>query len=746
MLAASLFLHPAVQDGSVSSVTLSVFDASTGSPIEAACVRIGSADSCRYTDSAGRVRLAARRPVQLSVEAPGFDEALLTVDASGTVPERVGLRPSTLRIDERVVVAGRIDEARSGTPRSTSVVTRADIEARGMTTTPDALMDTAGVLVQKTNLGAGSPYIRGLMGNQVLVMIDGIRLNNATYRYGPNQYLGTIDPGAIDRMEVVRGPGSVLYGSDAIGGVISVSTRRPALTQSGSRVGVTTRLLAAAGSPEQSLRSDVEWSGPQLGIRVGVGGHRIEDVRTGSPTERLSPSGYREGATDAAIEWHPSGRHRVSATVQAHAQGDVPRWDQVVQRGFAAYTFDPQARQLGIIRYTVRGTRMLDTFSVALATQHAREERTIRRQGASLETFESDRVHTTGLVADASRQLGAGIVLQGGAEFYHDAVRSARTERNVLTGLATSRRGLYPDGASARSLSAFTRTAWSTPRAQAEAGIRFTDVAVRASDATFRNLDLSPQALVAQGAAAWRLTPGWQIIGSVAQSFRAPNIDDVSTLGRFDSGIEVPSPGLAPERGLTSEVGFRVTRPTFTGSAVAYRTDLQDLIDRVRTTYEGATTLDGQPVFRKANVSRARVTGWETELAWRVTGTVSVAAHLTATHGEALTRNEPMRRIPPTHGGLRVEWRPIARATVGTALRAAGAQRRLSSGDLADHRISRTGTNGWSTVDLFARIQVSAHAGVSAGVRNLLDERYRIHGSGLDAPGRSAWLSLHLTP
>ena len=136
-------------------------------------------------------------------------------------------------LDEVVVTGSRVEESVYESPQAVSTVTREEVLKRNYRTTPEALTYEPGVMVQKTAHGQGSPFIRGLTGKQVLILVDGVRLNNSTFRFGPNQYLATVDPATIERIEVVRGPGSVLYGSDALGGVINIITRKAPEFQAG---------------------------------------------------------------------------------------------------------------------------------------------------------------------------------------------------------------------------------------------------------------------------------------------------------------------------------------------------------------------------------------------------------------------------------------------------------------------------------------------------------------------------------
>lgn len=730
---------------SLDRMELRVVDDASGQPVANAAIELPDAAPTLTSGAHG----AAAAPLPpgdhwtLRVSAEGFTPTVVTITRTTPMPVTVRLQARAVWLSERVVVtAGRTSEPLADVPRAVSVVTSEDLERRLPSTTPDALMESAGVLVQKTNLGAGAPYVRGLVGNQILVLVDGVRLNNATSRFGPNQYLGTIDPDALASIEVVRGPGSVLYGSDAIGGVVHLMTRQPEFSAGGWQRSIDGRASLSAGAVEQGGRLGGALAGPRVAVRGGLSAHHFADLRAGGNRGTLTPTGYAEVAADAGVAVRLAPAHLLTATIQTHQQNDVPRWDQVAQRGFARYAFDPQTRQLVALRYAAQALGWADTASATLSVQRTEERRRIQRGASTIDTTETDRVRTVGLALDASKRVGRQWQLQAGAEFYADQVASARVDLDTRTGVGLNRRGLYPDGASASSAAMFGRGVWRYGRVRAEAGARYSAFSVSASDAAFQHLELQPSAWVGQGGASLRLTGETLLFGSLAQSFRAPNIDDLSTLGRFDSGIEVPSAHLSPERGLTSEAGLRVRRRSATATVVAFRTTLNDLIDRVRATYEGAATFDGQAVFQKSNVGEARITGWETEFEWLPRRDVVVTAHATMTTGQALTRNEPMRRIPPPNGGLSARWTPRAAMWAGVSTRWARRQDRLSSGDLADHRISPTGTPAWLTVDAFGALPLGRSTSLVVGVRNLFDGLYRVHGSGIDAPGRTVWVAL----
>ena len=197
-----------------------------------------------------------------------------------------------------------------------------------------------------------------------------------------------------------------------------------------------------------------------------------------------------------------------------------------------------------------------------------------------------------------------------------------------------------------------------------------------------------------------------------------------------------------PERSLGVEIGLHVRRATASVSAAVYRTSLDDLIDRVSSTLDGSEWYEGQRVYRKSNVGSAYVQGAEVQGAWFLGRGVECFGHLTYTYGQQTTLDQPMRRIPPLNGLAGLRWAPSKGPWIEAGLRFATAQRRLSSGDRDDHRIPPGGTPGWQVVDVRVDVPVSARLHVTAALQNLFNEAYRVHGSGIDGVGRSAWLGM----
>jgi outer membrane receptor protein involved in Fe transport len=236
----------------------------------------------------------------------------------------------------------------------------------------------------------------------------------------------------------------------------------------------------------------------------------------------------------------------------------------------------------------------------------------------------------------------------------------------------------------------------------------------------------------------YHLIENWKLTAAISTGYRTPNVNDLSSFGKFDFGTEVPSPNLEPEKSFNKEIGIkRVTEKNYF-HLTAYHNKLTDLIDRVRSTYEGDSLINGDKVYTKANVGNAVIYGFEFEFYSWIGKSFRLLSQLTYTYGQNKTVNEPLRRIPPVFGKLTGEYHRgnlfVAMDWIG-----AGEQDRLSSGDKADHRINPKGTPGWVILSLRAGYNYR-FLNIETGIENIMDQLYRIHGSGIDGYGRNLWI------
>ncbi len=647
---------------------------------------------------------------------------------------------------EVVITAKRYEIDPINLPEATSVFNQGLFIENNPRSIPEAMIGMTGVWMQKTNHGGGSPFVRGLTGNQTLLLIDGIRLNNSTYRYGPNQYLNTVDPLSIQRIEVVRGSGSVQYGTDALGGAVQLLSKSPAFSTSGVQVGgnLYGKYMTDDGfeeAMELSGRAEVEISGEKVAILGGMSYKDFGDLVVGGDSLQ-SPSSYDEVDGDVKILFKASDSDVVTLAYQHVNQTDVTRYDQVAQRGRRFFFFDPQRRQLGYARWEHQGNnKWLSNIQATVSYQQSIEGRRQSRVGSTIIEHERDEVDTWGATVQIQSQPASYWTIVSGVEWYFDEVGSTAFDLDETNNSRTDVRGLYADGATASNLAIFTLHNVELENWIFTGGLRLNGVTIKAEDEIFGDLDVSPVALVGNVAAMYKIQPEQRIIVSFNTGFRTPNINDMSSFGFFDSGIEVPNDDLDPERSQTIEVGYKARWKNVRTELAVYNTSLSNLIVRRPATFQGSNTFEGEPVFQKTNQDKATIRGFEWELIGEM-GDIELFTGLAYTWGEDDDGN-PLRRIPPFNGRVGARYRHLDGLRAKAEWLFAARQDRLSGGDISDHRIPDGGTDGWNVINITTGYQFKGiYAGL--GLQNLTDELYRLHGSGVDGYGRSLWLTLRV--
>ena len=541
----------------------------------------------------------------------------------------------TAELDEIIVTATRSDRTSYDATGATNVVTPTELARRTPIGAIDALYDEPGVATQRTTNGQGSPIIRGFTGYHTMVLVDGVRLNNSTFRSGPNQYFNTLNVDDVERIEVVRGPHSVLYGSSALGGVIHA--RSPEPTRQAAELSLRPRLFGRFGSASgdaiagfsldggrddvgfrlSMTRKDLGAVQPGKGLDVHVKGRKFfltsdEDegvlpaayrTRTGTVAgsrvydeESISKdvsTAYRESGGSATLTWMPTERSDVRVAYQGVRQEVSARWDKVASgEEFERLEFDPQERHLAYGSYSVETPATgIDRLTATLSFHRQVEGQTRLKVDADSDTDLSrteDTVSTVGASIVGESKPGARHELTYGVDAYADAVASERV-------LPTPRPwGRYPDGSSAFDVSAFVQDHIAAGGAfTLSLGANGTYYRVTSDlsleDPTFGALKKDGLAATGTAALAFEAADGVKLHGAVGTGFRAPTIDDLTGVQVTNQGIQAPSPDIDPERSLNLEVGVKVRRPRFGGSIAAFTTFLTDqMVSREASEVYGA--------------------------------------------------------------------------------------------------------------------------------------------------------------
>lgn len=642
-------------------------------------------------------------------------------------------------INEIVITARRFNSVVMNTPEAVRAIDNKAMGEYQLRTSPEALALTPGVFVQKTNHGGGSPFIRGLTGNQTLLLFDGIRISNSTMRYGPNQYFNTIDPFSAGRIEVLRGSGSVQYGSDAIGGTVQAFSHETGFTEEAEWGGTVLGRISTHGM-EQTFHSNVSFSDRIISARAGVSFRKFGDIVGGDTTGRQTPSGYDESDHDFRASVLLSPKTSLTMLYQNVTQTNIPVYHKVVLENYAINETDPQKRRLAYARLnTSLDAGILKSGIITASYQQTREGRSSRKNSSDILRREYDKVRTFGLSAEAlvsNDDLWSGNI---GIEFYSDLVNSMCTDTDLTTTSSTGKRGLYPDGSTMNSLALFTIHSFDLPRWNISAGARFNSYVINVGDQELGMTKLTPSAIVGNLAFMRKLNSGSSLFLSLNTGFRAPNIDDLGTLGIVDFRYETPNFDLKPESSFQYQAGYKYSKNGLRGEIYLYRNELYNLITRIRV--EGQE-IEGYPLYTKENSERAYIRGFETAWDYSPKSWLNFSGNLTYTYGQNITKDEPVRRIPPLFTRVAAEYRPGNWHACAEWL-AASRQDRLAQGDIDDNRIPDGGTPGWNIFNLNGGYAWKFLA-ADLSFRNIFNKDYRYHGSGINGYGRSLFMTVQV--
>jgi outer membrane receptor protein involved in Fe transport len=559
--------------------------------------------------SAGRYLLVA--------SAPRLGESRQPLTVGDVPPPRIEIVLELSPLEESVTVtaAPALVENVGRVGQPVNIIDAQEIFSRVATVVAQAVEGEEGVQLQQTSPTMAGVFIRGLTGNKVNVFVDGVRYSNGAQRGGVNTFLDLIEPGALDTIEIVRGPSSAQFGSDALGGSIQFLTRPPALGLEGARRwGGSASASFGTGHRFGGGQLFTSYMAPKVGVTGSFSGRKAGLIRAGEGVdshaavtrflgvpsdllmdERLPDTGFHQLGGSVRAQWALSSATRASFNYMRTFQDDGDRYDQLLGGdGNLISELNDLSLDLFSARFEMLGASWFDHASVTYSLNSQREER-VNQGGNGNPTatigHEPERTTVHGLQGVLTRALTSQATLSVGGDVYFEELTSEAFNVNPVTGAVSPRRPRVPDGATFTQGGVFAQSVVDLRPDQVRlvGALRVGGASyeARASDSPIvSGQPLWPDDSLSVADATFRfagvLTPRdpWTILLSISRGFRAPHMTDLGTLGLTGSGFEVAAPDVA---GLGGFVGT-----TADASAVSTGRPVEQLEPETSLQYEAS--------------------------------------------------------------------------------------------------------------------------------------------------------------
>lgn len=622
----------------------------------------------------------------------------------------------------------------------------------------EALHQTPGIYVQKTSPDRGTPIIRGMSTSRNVLVVDGVRLNNAILREGPNEYWNLIDPFLYRNVEVILGPGSVIYGSDAIGGVVLASSNPLPRGQAGQGLqflggDAYFRYGSANNMFQEHIQMKLGYE-ENLAFSFGITRGDFGDLQMGNSTA-LPNSDYETQGLFLRMEYDVDAKSTILAGYDYYDMDDVNRVHDTVSSksyhgtsiGDLGLRLKDMHRHAAYLRWVYRdGEGIIRDADVGLSFTSLVE----KESRFAAVTLNRNRYTT---VIDDTYGLNVRLVsdspigeLTYGIDYYFDEVNSSRENYNSagqLTGIRIQ--GPVADDAEYHQFGAYIQDKIGlTEDLDLILGTRFSWVRMNANQVrgvTSGEIDGDWSALTSSAHLVYRFNENVNGYIGVAQGFRAPNLSDSTRDGEFASGnsTEVPTSDLNAEYFTTYETGLNVTEETYNFGVSLFYTQINDLIERLSTTKDNVDGhLYGMELYGEYWFNKH----------WSIFGNVSWVETYKRDYAGNNINNEKtgdqLSKVPPLNGLAGLRWKPNDKFYAEIYAQMANDQDDLSIDDRNDtERIPPGGTPGYVTYNARFGYKICDNLKLGVTLENLTDEAYRIHGSGQNGAGRSILATLH---
>ncbi|MBU2907131.1 TonB-dependent receptor [Arenibacter algicola] len=706
------------------------------------------------------------------------------------------------QLDEVVMSISKWEQQKKDIPQKISLMNAKTIEFTASQTSADLLQNSGKVFVQKSQLGGGSPMIRGFATNRLLLSVDGVRMNNAIFRGGNIQNVISIDPFTIKSTEVIFGPGSVIYGSDAIGGVMNFYTNNPQFSKTDSlQFSGKSNYRYSSANNENTFHVDFnlgkrEWAflssltynnfgdlkmgshGPSSYLRNNyvVTENGQDELRENENAKKQVPSGYDQINIMQKVLFRPNSNWNINLSAYYSETSDYSRYDRLIRPSkdglglrSAEWFYGPQKWFMGNLQFYKNGKgKFYDGLKITTAYQNFGESRNDRNYGDAIRYRTKENVDAISANVDFENKRIGNLRLYYGGEYIFNKIGSTGNEFNIETMATSPSASRYPDNSTWQTLAGYiSGELKAKPNFTFLSGLRYSHVWIDAIfDQTFYSFpfidaDLSTGALTGSLGFSWFPKADLQVTFNGSTGFRAPNIDDVGKI--FDSepgSVVVPNPDLEPEYAYNLEVGIQKNfNDRWMLKGASFYTYLVDALVRRDFQFNGNSEIvyNGElhNVQAIQNAAKAYVYGFEFGLDAFLTESLSVNANLTLTEGieeEQDGTDTPGRHVAPTFGDFHIVWKNQKLKTdLFANFNGEISYSDMSMSEKTKDYIYAVDADGnpyspsWYTLNFRSQYQFSNAFKFTANLENITDQRYRSYSSGIVAPGINLILGVGYT-
>lgn len=783
--------------------TITVRDQSSREPLENVVLRDKNNVQVK-TNIKGQADLAALlKGDSVFVYQFGYaTKKILLMDASDL---SIDLSAKSVNLDEVVFSANRKAESKIDVPYQMEIIKQKDIEFTNPATTGDLLQNTGQVFVQRSQAGGGSPSMRGFEANKVLLVIDGVRMNNAIYRGGHLQDVMTIDPNMLDRTEIVFGPTSTMYGSDALGGVMHFYTKNAQFSADDKllvKANAMVRYATAVQEKTGHLDFNLGWK--KFASLTNITFSDFGDVMSGS----TKLNGYSNSWDRNYFQERANGRDTMSVNsnnnlqkgsgytqmdimqrfniktgkhithnlnFQYGASSFLPRYDRLNgdytagKFNWAENGYGPQKRLLTAYTFNFdQKTVVSDNIKVILAYQKIDQDRITRRWQKTARSSQREDVTVLSANVDAYKVIKEKHELRYGFELTANDVKSVADTTNIIAGGEGKAQTRYPDGGSKmNTVAVYVSHAWEVNKNFVITdGVRYTNTNLSAKlvDTTFKstrlpfdNVKQKNQAVTGSLGFTWKSDNDYKVSLLANTGFRSPNVDDVTKVFEGKGGVViVANPDLKPEYSYNFELGVsKVIHAKYKFDITGYYTSLTNVIIQKDFKLNGSDSATYAGVKSRVqamqNADNAYILGLSGGVQFDFNEHISFKSVLNYSYGRYTdTKNDtvmPLDHITPVFGQTSLSYK--AKNIDGEFFVRYNGKK--SSNDYAllkeDNELySADKTKGympaWFTLNIRVGVNITKSVRLNVACENLTNNRYRTFASGINAPGRNFIVSL----